>query len=299
MLKDLLHLASIHIWKGQMHALIFLLIPFSLPNITKNVFEWVLRYVICLVACFNFELLNVVAAKLDGINDTKRQNNIFVNSNYRKTMAVSVGIQLIFALLINMKFQKDLFLFFGIILIALHTWCYTIGRWSRNATYKTFFAAYISIGAYSMLMVNVSNDFYFVLHYVFACCILWVLIDFAQDIKDIEGDRKEKRKTLPMVFYDYFGEQWSLWIFSGILCLTALYLYMLFEEKVTSLLFIMSILVLHMKQYKLLWDVISIIFVYWLFNIPKPQENQFGWWNAILISSVLYVIHHQLCKLMK
>ena len=61
-LRDLFFLTTINLPNGQLHGLLFMIIPFNIwLRQSKIIFNYIIfiKLIISLIYCFNFELLNV------------------------------------------------------------------------------------------------------------------------------------------------------------------------------------------------------------------------------------------------
>lgn len=115
---DLIKLTTINLPLDQLHGLIFIIIPFNIClkqniSLTNNIM--IMKYIISLISCFNFELLNVISGINNKTNDI-RENNIFINKKYYLTFTLAVLIQLIIAFIINL-YEENIYIYLLISII--------------------------------------------------------------------------------------------------------------------------------------------------------------------------------------
>lgn len=309
-LRDLFFLTTINLPNGQLHGLLFMIIPFNIwLRQSKIIFNYkiFIKLIISLISCFNFELLNVISGKIEKINDI-RENNLFINENYKTTFLIGFLLQLFFSSFLNL-FDYDPIIFINITIISITTYLYTIKKWSSNGTFKSFYAAFIAIGIHPLVMIEYINFHKCIVGvHLLTCSFIWMIIDFTQDIKDIEIDEKEKRITSTIIMFKLFGEKKSIYIFSTIIFGTSIFMYKLLENHIITSLFlnlgsIFFILSSYIENkfskkyyYKLCWNYIAAVFIYWIFQIPTFEENDcnslINFENGINFNFYLLLIHY-------
>lgn len=109
--------------------------------------------------------------------------------------------------------------------------------------------------------------------HIFAFSLIWLYFDITQDIKDIEIDRNENRKTFAMLLFDNFGERitiFGLFLFLNIISTYILVfnINLIFLFYMGSILFIITCIYSYeynkKKYYKYCWNFISVVFTIWI-----------------------------------
>ena len=305
-INDIISLVTINLPIGQLHGLIFLIIPLSIwykQNISILNTLMIMKYIITLISCFNFELLNIISGI--GNNDI-REKNSFINDNYHNTFMKSVSLQLLLAIIINL-FENNNTIYYLIILIAVSTWLYAIDKWSKNPTYKAVYAAYIALTLHPFIMIDFNNyNKNIIPFHIFAFSLIWLFFDITQDVKDIEIDRKENRKTVIMILFDNFGERYSILGLFILLNIIAIYINIIFDTNLLALFYIGSTSFLitsileinNVKKiyYKYCWNFVSVIFVIWIICSPSYEIiNDYyliNFESSIIISLIAIISHY-------
>lgn len=310
LIRDIFYISTINLPLGQLHGLIFILLPLNLWYKQNNSFDFImiLKFIIAWISCFNYELLNVVSGINNKSNDI-REKNMIINEDYENTFNNALSIQIFLGIIINL-YERNHIIFILIFINSYTTWQYTIMKASSNATYKAVYTAYIAITLHPFVMIDYLNyNKNIITFHIFAYSLIWLFFDLTQDVKDIQVDYIENRMTAIMILFETFGEKISILILVVILNIIGLYINIIFETNlfplfgIGSFLFLLtSLLNLKNKKfyYKICWNFVSVVFIVWILLSPDfdiiDKYEFMNLTNSILFSIASIGFHYFICK---
>ena len=303
---DLLKIATINLPIGQIHGLLFIVFPLGLwyrYGELENPITIILRCIISLISCFNFELLNILSAKFDGIKDI-RQNNYWIENKPIRSYIYASILQIFLAIFVS--YHRYFYMLRLVLAINFTNFMYSIGRMSRNPTYKGAYAAFIAVGLHSFTMLSYESLSYDVIsNHLLIFSIPWFLIDPLQDVKDSESDRLEKRITVWHIMEDVLGESNARDCLSVLIHLVMFYLYFVFNVSFKiAILFSLSGYCLVVSRYinvsqkmfdKLSWNICSFAFSILAFYAPNNCVSWISFNMVVNLSTLLTISHMALC----
>ena len=299
-LYDFICILTINLVIGQVHGLLFLLFPIGIwikYGNSDNITISIIRYLVSMISCFNFELLNIYSALLDNVIDV-RANNYWIQNKPMTTYYLSLSLQIVLSIIVHFLENDSYILLISVLISELTTYLYTIGRYSRNPTYKAVYAAYIGIGIHPSTVINLKNNWHVVNNILLMFSLPWMFIDPIQDVKDLNSDRRENRKTRYMIMVNNYNEDKARGILLITISLIQIYLTFLKANIFVSLLFFScgmllisrSIYILKYRD-KLSWDVCCLAFIVWIFSSPNDLNFDSNITLVISLSVILLDIY--------